>query len=159
MMQINQENILPRLAQRNKNTISAISFWVLKWHMSPCPWIIYHYHGCHRPLIAHGSLLKAGKYYVSMTTSIDSASPSGPKATTWMALNGTAIPNSAATSSIPFSNSEETVMQDAIVTLAAGDKLSFYLISPDAGMTAAAITGIAPVPNTPSISVLITELA
>ena len=76
----------------------------------------------------------------------------------WIAVNGTAVPNSA--TKLQINQNEELVMTvEWLVTLAIGNTVSINLFSPNIGMRALAVAAAPPVPAIPSIITTIQRIA
>jgi len=76
----------------------------------------------------------------------------------WIAVNGTAVPNSA--TRIQINQNQETVMAVEWMTpLDKGDAVSINLASTAEGLQALAIAAAAPVPAIPSIIVTLQRIA
>jgi hypothetical protein len=100
----------------------------------------------------------AGVYKVLASAQCDKTTANAGDIEMWIAVNGTAVANSATRSQIN-QNQELVMTVEWIVDLAVGDAVTIEFASTAEGLRILAIAASAPVPDIPSIIVTLVKIA
>ena len=103
-------------------------------------------------------LTNAGTYKVLTSIQADHTAPGTGTFQFWVAINGTAVPNSA-TQVVLNQNLEQVMAVEWFLDVSAGDAVSIEAYSTSAGQQLLAVPASSPVPAVPSIITTLLRIA
>ncbi len=98
-------------------------------------------------------------YKLTYSIQLDKTGGGTSVADMWIAINGTAVPDSASRCVVVGQNGETFPFCEYLIPMSAGQYVEVYFFSPDATMAATSFVAAPPIPAVPSIITNVVQIA